>query len=139
MRAVLDTNTIISALFWGGVPWKVYATAFDGKYIMLTTEDLFNEFERVIRRPKFTSSLATIQKTADELLNDYRVLVQGVNPVEIPHNTVRDPQDQAVLACAVGGNADFVVSGDKDLLVLNPYQNILIVSAAEFLQQLPQG
>jgi len=59
-----------------------------------------------------------------------------VESTEVPVDVVRDPKDRAVLECAVGGNADFIVSGDRDLLVLAAYQNIVILTAEQFVQHM---
>jgi putative PIN family toxin of toxin-antitoxin system len=138
MRVVLDTNTIISGLFWGGVPWQVYSAAFAEHYTLLTTDDLLNELMIVLNRPKFVQSLAIFKRTAEDIVSEYRQVAEFVIPAEIPSDVIRDPKDRAVLACAVGGKADFIVSGDKDLLILRTYENIRILNAAQFRSQLNQ-
>lgn len=132
-RIVLDTNTIVSALLWGGLPWMVYKLVLSGDCIALTTEALLGELESVIRRPKFSAALAKFGRTADEILTLHRRVAEIVTPAEIPADAVRDPKDRVVLACALGGKADFIVSGDKDLLVLEQYEAIPIMSASQFL------
>jgi uncharacterized protein len=138
MRVVLDTNTIISGLFWGGVPWQVYRAAFAEHYILLTTDAMIDELKDVLNRPKFAPSLAVFKRSADEILTEYLEIAELVTAAEIPTDVVRDPKDRAVLACAVGGNANCIISGDKDLLVLRTYQNISILTATPFLSQLSQ-
>jgi predicted nucleic acid-binding protein len=54
-------------------------------------------------------------------------------PADVPEDAVRDPKDRMILACAVGGKADIIVSGDKDLVVLKAYQGISIVTPSDFL------
>jgi predicted nucleic acid-binding protein len=56
-----------------------------------------------------------------------------VTPASIPNGTVRDADDEAVLSCAIGGKADYIVSGDDDLLTLKVYQNIPIITVAHCL------
>jgi len=136
IRAVLDTNTLISALFWGGIPWEVYHAAAEEKYILLATEALIAEFVGVLHRPKFAPALATIQKLADDIVREHRQVAELVVPIEIFLAAVRDPKDRVVLACAIGGRADYIVSGDKDLLVLEVFQGIPILTVASFLQVL---
>lgn len=131
--AVLDTNTVISALFWGGIPRKAYRAA-QTHYSLLTTEDLIAELDAVLHRPKFVDFLTQIGQTPEDILSVYRGLSHIVAPVEIPEDVVRDPKDRIVLECAVGGHADYVISGDKDLLVLERYANIPIISAVRFIE-----
>jgi uncharacterized protein len=76
---------------------------------------------------------------ANTILSEYRTITELVTPAEIPPDAIRDPKDIPVLACAVGGKADYIVSGDNDLLVLTAYQNIPILSAAQFLKRLEEA
>ncbi|HLY26796.1 MAG TPA: putative toxin-antitoxin system toxin component, PIN family [Aggregatilineales bacterium] len=69
-------------------------------------------------------------------MSDFRILAEIVAPVELPTDVVRDPKDVAVLACALGGNAQYIVTGDDDLLTLKKYRNISIVSPTQFIEVL---
>ncbi|MBC8100595.1 MAG: putative toxin-antitoxin system toxin component, PIN family [Armatimonadetes bacterium] len=134
MRVVLDTNTVISSLFWRGLPGKVYDAAIAGRYTLLTSDPLIYEFEQVLRRPKFAPLLKAAQYDIDQILAKYRNLAEFIPLIELPLGIVRDPNDRMVLACAMSGNAGYVVSGDKDLLVLGNYQTISILSTVQFLE-----
>lgn len=136
MRVVLDTSTIISALFWGGSPLQAYEAAIQGRYILLTSPVLLDELSNVLHRPKFAPALAAIRKDADEIIAEHHEIVELVTAADIPADAIRDPKDRTVLGCAVGGRADYIVTGDKDLLVLTSYQPILIMNTTEFLQRL---
>jgi uncharacterized protein len=70
-----------------------------------------------------------------EVLADYIEIVDLVEPTEIPQ-VVRDPDDDHVLACALTAKADLIVSGDKDLLDINTFQNISILTPAEALRRI---
>ena len=135
-RVVLNTNTLISGIFWPGTPRLVYLAATQERFQILTSDCLFTELNSVLRRPKFTPVLNALAKTAEDLIIELRGMVEFVSAVEIPAGIVRDPKDAMVLACAIGGKADFIVSGDKDLLTLTAYENIPILNAAQFLQRL---
>ena len=136
MRAVLDTNTIISGLFWQGPPRTVLREATLRTYDLLMSEDLAPELCDVLSREKFAKLRTALEKTADEIVSDLHSFAQLVTAAEIQPDAVRDPKDRKVLACAVGGQADYIVSGDKDLLILGTFQSISIVDAAHFLQHL---
>lgn len=136
IRAVLDTNVLISAIFWSGAPAKVYDAAAKRRFTSLTSELLLTELNDVLSRPKFAAGFTAKQKTPAMLIAEYRELAELVDPVPVPPDIVRDPKDKPVLACAVGGSANFIVSGDKDLQVLLEYQGISIVTADQFLQHI---
>ncbi len=136
IRAVLDTNTIISALFWAGAPAKVYSAANKREFVVITSEGLVNELSNVLSRDKFGSALAAKQTTANLLVTEYRELAEIVESGAIPADIVRDPKDRIELECAIGGKATLIVSGDKDLLVLGNYGDIPILTANQFLERL---
>jgi len=136
IRATIDTNIIVSGLFWAGLPGQVFAAAQNEEFISLLTEALVAELATVLAREKFAVQLLKRQKTVESVIQEYRSAGEIVEPAQIPADAVRDPKDRMVLACAVGGKADYIVSGDKDLLVLGAYEKIPILSADQFLQQL---
>ncbi len=102
----------------------------------MTSEALLTELKIVLARPKFEPKFLSTGKTPEGTVEEFVGLVEIVVPATIPPDSVRDAKDIAVLACAVGGKADFIVSGDKDLLILNTYERIPIVNADQFLQRL---
>lgn len=125
IRAVIDTNHIVSAFFWGGAPRKVLDAARAKRFRVITTRELIDELKDVISHPKFAGRLAQIGETVDSLLeNDYRALVEVVKPAQIEPIITDDPDDDALIACALGGAADYIISGDHHLLDLNEYQSI---------------
>lgn len=136
MRIVLDTNVVMSALLWRGPPYRLLEAIRQRTRLQIYSSPvLLEELTDVFTRPAATKQLAAIGKTAREVLADLLEAIELVEPVELPR-IVRDPDDDHVLACALAARADLIVSGDKDLLVLNAYQNIPIVTAAEALRRL---
>lgn len=133
IRAVLDTNTIISGLLWVGAPAQAIDAALDDRYVLLSTPVLIAELRRVLNRPKFVKQLALIQKTADNLLEHYEHLVEMVEPAPVEPAIKDDPTDDHILACAVGGKATHIVSGDRHLTKLQSYEQIPIISVNEFV------
>jgi putative PIN family toxin of toxin-antitoxin system len=136
IRAVIDTNILISAFFWGGLPRQIVAAGVKEEYTPIVTQALIDELKRVLNYDKFQKELAKRNLSIDTLVAEYQDVAETVDDVEIPEDVIRDPKDRIVLGCAVGGKADYIVSGDKDLLVLGMYQNIPIVSAEAFLKHL---
>lgn len=132
MRLVLDTNIVVSGLVWGGTPRKLLDLARDKHVTLFTSSELLDELADVLGRGKFAAMLASRDITPEFLMQRYGMLAKLVQPQSI-ERTVRDPDDDAVLACALAAQAHIIVTGDNDLLVLNPFQNIQILSAANAL------
>jgi putative PIN family toxin of toxin-antitoxin system len=129
MIVVIDTNVWVSALHFAlkrGAPRQAVEGAARGDGIAIC-ESIEDEIQRVLTARFGWTADAVIAALADVLPFPIRVEIMGSLHV------CRDPNDDMVLECAVAAGAQCVVSGDKDLLVLNPYNGIRIVSPAEFL------
>ena len=136
MRVVADTNTVISAFLWGGPPAGVLAAARDGRITLYASPILIAELEDVLARAKFSSRIAQIGSSIPELLVGYRALVTLVRPVAVSP-TAREPDDDHVLACAVGADAAIIVTRDRDLLDLGTFSDIRILLAHDALAAFP--
>lgn len=101
---------------------------------LVSSEALMAELARVLRRDKFAARLRRSVLTAERVLDGYRSVVEVVTPTVIPPTVLVDPDDDAVLAAAVGGNAAVIVSGDRDLLDLRVFRQIPILRAGEALE-----
>lgn len=132
-RVVLDTNIYISALLWGGALAQLVSRVLEREMLLLSTDEIGEEFRRTLDKPKFDTQLAKIRKTRAQVALSYTALVHKVTPLAVPAGVVRDPKDEIILACAVGGRADVIVSGDKDLTDLIVYEQIPILTASQFL------
>lgn len=136
MRLVLDTNTAISGLIWQGLPGLIIDAALAGKVQLLSSVPLLAELEGVLQRPKFQQVIQRRDVMVADLFDGYAALVGCVVPVELPESVCRDPDDNLVLAAAISGDADMIVSGDDDLLSLGNYRGIAILSARDALNVL---
>lgn len=135
MRLVLDTNIVVSGLVWGGTPRKLLDLARDKHVTLFTSSELLDELADVLSRGKFATMLASRDITPEFLMQRYGMLAKLVQPQPI-ERTVRDPDDDAVLACALAAKAEIIITGDNDLRVLHPWQGILILNPADDLQRL---
>lgn len=135
MRLVLDTNTVISGLLWpDGNPSKLIDAAEAGQVELFTSVALLNELQRVIAREKFTKQLSKRQIAVRDLFDGYAAIATVLTPAVIAPTIVRDPADDAVLACALAANAELIVSGDDDLHDIGTYRGIRIVAAREAVE-----
>jgi putative PIN family toxin of toxin-antitoxin system len=129
-RVVVDTNVLISALLAGNsIPGQALTKAEDSG-LLLASEATLCEIEEVLRRPKFAKYLAI--ETRAEFLVRYRAATRLVK-VPFPIQACRDPRDDKFLEVAVYGKADLILTGDTDLLALNPFCGVRILSPAEYL------
>lgn len=133
MRVILDTNVLVSALLVpGGVPAQLLDAWFDGRFVLLTSEEQLDELRRVTRQPRIRTYVEP--STAGSLVNDLRHFAELAK--ELPRlNVSTDPVDNFLLAMATVGRADYLVTGDKrDLLALKRCGTTRIVSTKRFLE-----
>jgi uncharacterized protein len=134
LRLVFDTNIIISAmLFEGSKPSKAFSVGIKQGVILFSSSTL-SELENVLWRKKFDPYISH-EKRKQFLFS----FILYSTPVEINETITecRDPKDNKFLELAVCGKADFIISGDKDLLVLSPFRNIQILTPHNFINLYP--
>lgn len=136
MRAVADTNVVVSGLLWHGPPRQVLDAARNGAVSLFTSAELLAELEEVLSREKFRERLRRAAVQPADLVTGFAALAAVVRPAAIPLVVLRDPDDDAVIACAVAASAEVIVSGDDDLLALKRYEGIEVLKAAEFLARI---
>jgi uncharacterized protein len=115
VRAVVDTNVLLSGLLWRGTPHVLLEQARAGAVTLITGPALLAELGEVIRRPKFQTILSRSHTDVGRLLSDLRRLAEIVDPPPLPAPVSRDPDNDVVLALAVASQADLIISGDADL------------------------
>lgn len=130
-RYVFDTNTLVSAaLFGGGTPGEAFRHALQTGIVLLS-KATFEEIDEVIAREKFDDYLSSDERAAfvEALVDRSRF----ANPTE-EIQACRDPDDDKFLELAVSEDATCIVSGDSDLLELDPFRGIPIMEPGEFLK-----
>ena len=133
MRVVLDANVFLSALL-GGRTRAVLDALIACRFDLVTSKTLVEELVDVLSRPEWRRILGPTQ--IRDLLAVIHDAATFVSPTR--HVTVcRDPDDNAVLDCALAGGVDAIVTGDKDLLSLHPFHGIAIRRPSDFLRALP--
>ena len=127
---ILDTNTVISAMLSSNsISRKAYDKA-KNEYQIVVSSAVWTEYERVARRTKFDKYLEEIDRFL--FLDSVNTDAIFIEPTETITDC-RDPKDNKFLELAVAANAPIIVTGDPDLLVLNPFRNITILKSGDFL------
>jgi putative PIN family toxin of toxin-antitoxin system len=135
MRAVIDTNVLLSALLWGGTPHALMEQVRNGTVTLISSPALLAELTRVIDRPKFDVILLRTNTSRAQTLAEVRLLAEVMDPPPLAQPVCRDKDDDAVLALAIAAQADLVISGDDDLLSLGSFEGISILNPAQALQR----
>lgn len=126
MRIVLDANVIIAAFASRGLCESIFEFCLSGHEIILCA-DLLDEITKNLRlKIKLPSPIVDSIKC---LLREHATML---DPAFLPPNTCRDPNDVKILGLAVASKADFIITGDEDLLVLEQCQGIPILSPRSF-------
>ncbi len=131
--AVLDTNVLVSALCLpGSLPAELLRRWLAREFILILSEQILAELVDVLGRPKIVRRFAMTPERAQaftQILRDLAVIVPGAMTIEA---VVDDPKDNHVVACALEGGANVIVSGDRHLKDLGAYAEIPILSPAQF-------
>ena len=131
-RFVLDNNILVSALLIkNSLPFQIIQK-IENQGLILYSEATLLELNRVLNRKKFDKYF-TVEEKQEFILK----LIEMSELIEIKESITicRDSKDDKFLELAISGKADFIITGDQDLLVLNPFRNIEIITANEFLNR----
>jgi putative PIN family toxin of toxin-antitoxin system len=131
VRIVLDTNVTVSALIWGGTPYRLLQGAADGDLVLYTSPTLLDELRAVLAREHLASRLQEQRSSVEQAITLYSALAIGVSPTATPRVVPGDADDDHVIATAVAAAADFLVTGDRHLLTIGQHQGVRIVTPAD--------
>ena len=134
IRIVVDTNVLISALLFGGNPQMILERALLGYVSLVAPWDILDELEGVLCGKKFRYP----REIARSIVREFEVMCEIVTPTRKVAVVKADPYDNMVLECAADARVDYVVSGDSHLLKLEQFEDIPILSPAQFLK-VPDG
>lgn len=127
VKVTLDTNILISALGFGGKPREILQLILEDQITAVISSTLLAEFEDVVTK-KFPVLSYNFERINKKIKKKFTI----VKPKESLH-IVKDEDDNRVLEAALEGKCDFIVTGDKELLTLNSFKGIKIVTADQFL------
>jgi len=129
-RFVFDANVIVSAFLFKNSPPRLALETAKNQGIIILSDTVIDELSNVLSRSKFDRYLAkSIRQELLETLVEASLLVQPSESID----ECRDSKDNKYLELAISGHAESLITGDEDLLVLNPFRNIKIITVLEFL------
>ena len=139
IRAVVDVNVLVSALINpSGTPAQVLDLWREEAFLLVTSDAILGEFQRVALSPKLGPAWGLTRPRVAALVAGLRklaIVTPGGSPAP---RIARDPEDDKVVACAVEGGADYIVTGDADLLAIGSHQGIEITTPAAFVAALAE-
>jgi uncharacterized protein len=130
VRVVVDTNVVISGIFWAGAPGRIVDAWAAGEFVLLVTAEILEEYFEVIDRIAAQCDRTDLAGRWKPLLFDHVEMVRGT----YHYDECRDPDDAMFVECAVSGGASYIVSGDDDLLELRKVEGIDILTPVQFLE-----
>ena len=129
MRIILDTNVVISGIFFAGPPYQILKAWREGKLHLLISEEILAEYRRV------GETLALQFPSIDLLpiLDMLRANAEVISVKYLSEPVCDDPDDDKFLACALAGECKLIVSGDKHLLKVSGFRSIKVLKPREFV------
>jgi len=130
MKVVVDTNVLVSGVFFGGMPSRILEAWRDKRIDVVVSPDILEEYRRV------GEHLET-QFTGVSLAPFLALLVMNaeiIEPPDLPEQVSRDSDDDKFIACALAGGCNVIISGDKDLLSISGYRGVKVAAPREFLE-----
>lgn len=133
IRAVLDTNVLVSVLLFGGRLEGLRQAWRAERLRVVTCKEMLEELVRALAYPKFQLTPEEISSMLHKEILPFAEVVEIAGRTE---SASRDPDDDVPIRCCIAGKCTWLVSGDKDLLVIGKYKGIAILSPAIFLQKM---
>ena len=130
MKIVIDTNVLISAVFFGGKPRTVVESVVSGQFQACASGEIAEEYQEVLNE-MISRKQGTLRKNLFQFFINQMEMAEPVSKVHV----CRDPDDDKFISCAVEAGAFYIVSGDKDLLDIGQYEGVEMITAAEFCRR----
>ena len=129
MRILIDTNILISGLFYGGLPERLLFE-LDEEFKICVNEKIMSEYYAQIRKKVLQSKKVLNEKLSEKFFRSLQSF-----EIESDLKICRDPKDDKFINCAIDAKAIYIVSGDNDLLTIKNFAGIEIVTAREFYEK----
>lgn len=130
MKIVIDTNILISGVFFGGAPGLLIEEIIKPAFEVYASQEIVEEYQDTVTE--------VIKKKQGHLREDalsYFISKLDIIEASTEVSVCRDPDDNKFISCAIDAEALYIVSGDKDLLDLKEYEGIQMITAADFVEK----
>lgn len=131
MRIVVDTNVIASAVFFGGKPYQLLHYIMEDRVDVVASKEIVDEYEEIVLRLKQKYPSISTKIPLHDLLAKFDI-IRVTSDIHVS----RDPDDDKFISCAVDGKCLYIVSGDSDLLSIENYGDIEILTVVDFLSRI---
>lgn len=136
MKITVDTNILISGLFWEGNERKLIELAEEGEIELVLSEAIIEEFEEVLSRNEFKLKLNEIESNVGSVIDKILSIATITEPQEKINAVEDDKDDNIVLECALSGEVRYIVSGDRHLFELYEFRGIPILRARKMMEMI---
>ena len=129
MRVIIDTNVLISGIFFGGPPAKILDAWHDGELQLVVSPEILEEYYEVSER-------ISVRYPDIDIAPIFVLIARNSQVVESPplaEQVSRDVDDDKFIACAIASNTRIIISGDNDLLTVSGYESIQVVKPRDFV------
>lgn len=129
MMVVLDTNVLVSGMFWTGPPNQILKAWISGLLTPIYTEEIFQEYTGVVQRYQAMYTLVDARR----VLRLLEISGSRVIPARLEHQVCADPDDDKFLACALGAECGVTIIGDRHLLDVDGFEGIRVLTPRSFV------
>ena len=129
MKIVIDTNVFISGVFFTGPPYRILKAWRNSEIQILISEEIIEEYRRV--GEVLSKQFADIE--FGPILQLFTINAELIQPRKLTAQVCEDPDDDKFLECAISGNSNLIVSGDKNLLKISGYKKIEVIRPRNFV------
>ena len=135
LRAVMDTNVLVSGVLWRGVPFELLRWAEKDSLVIYISLVILSEVHRVLHYPKFQQYIDHQQVSSGKLFAKITSLCTIIQADQVVSGVCSDADDEKFLSCALAANVKVLVSGDRHLLDLKQYKFVRILTARKFYEE----
>ncbi|MXX11132.1 MAG: putative toxin-antitoxin system toxin component, PIN family [Nitrospira sp. SB0677_bin_15] len=131
MKVVVDTNVLISGIFFDGPPARILEAWLHGQLVFVVSHEILEEYFEVCER-------LSLRYPNIEITQILILIVQNchiVDPLPLPEPASHDADDDMFIACALASATQTIISGDSDLLTISGYENVQIITPREFVNR----
>ena len=131
MKIILDSNVLISGIFFAGPPYRILKAWQEGKIKLIISEEILAEYQKVAE--ELSQQFPSVD--IDQILELLIIHAEIIDTQEFQVTICEDPDDNKFISCALASKSKIIVSGDKHLLKISGYEGVLVLKPREFTDQ----